>query len=166
MDCSTLGFSVLHRLPEFAQTHVYDVIQLSHPLPSIFPSVSLFQQVLSTSGGQSIGASALASVLPTSVQGWFLGLTGLISLQSKRLSRVFSSTTIQKHQFFSIQPSSWSKSHIHMMTGKTIALTLLWHMLWHSYGIWHVLWHSYDHLIMPQYVMKCYSFLFLFLFFL
>ena len=56
------------------------------------------------SGGQSIGASASASVLPMNIQGWFpLGLTGLISLQSKGLSRVFSSTKIQKRQFFSIQ---------------------------------------------------------------
>ena len=62
-----------------------------------------------TSGGQSIGASALASVLPTNSQGWFpLGLTGLISLQSKGLSRVFFSTTVQKHQFFSAQLSLWS----------------------------------------------------------
>ena len=62
-------------------------------------------------GGQSIGASA--SVLPMSIQGWFpLGLTGLILL-SKELSRVFSSTTVRKHHFFSAQPFSWSNSHIH-----------------------------------------------------
>ena len=62
-------------------------------------------------GGQSIGASV--SVFPLKIQGWFpLGLTDLISLQSKGLSRVFSSTTIQKHQFFSAQPSLWSNSHI------------------------------------------------------
>ena len=66
------------------------------------------------SGGQSIGVSASASVLPMKVQGWFpSGLTGLISLLSKRLSRVFSGTTIQKHQFFGTQPSLWSNSHIH-----------------------------------------------------
>ena len=64
-------------------------------------------------GGQSSGASAPASVLLMSIQGWFpLGLTGLISLQSKGLSRVFSSTTIQKHQFFGTQFSLWSSSHI------------------------------------------------------
>ena len=63
-------------------------------------------------GGQSIGASA--SALPMKIQGWFpSGLTGLISLLSKRLSRVFSGTTIQKHQFFGTQPSLWSNSHIH-----------------------------------------------------
>ena len=67
---------------------------------------------LLTSGGQSIGASA--SVLPVTIQCWFpLGLTGLISLLSKGLSRVFSSNTVWKHQFFSAQLSLWSNSHIH-----------------------------------------------------
>ena len=65
-------------------------------------------------GGQRIGVSALASVLPTNIQDWFpLGWTGLISLQSKGLSRVFSNTTVQKHQFFGAQLSSQSNSHIH-----------------------------------------------------
>ena len=80
---------------------------------------------LFASGGQSIGALASSSVLPVNIQGWFsLGLTGLISLQSKRLSRVFSSTTIWKHQFFSTQSSLWSSSHIHtwLTTGKAISL--------------------------------------------
>ena len=68
---------------------------------------------LVSSSGQSIGASASASALPMNIQDWFpLGWTGLLSLQSKALSRVFSSTTLQKHQFFSIQPSLWSDSHI------------------------------------------------------
>ena len=80
-------------------------------LPSIFPaSGSFLISWLFASGGQSIGASA--SVLPMSIQGWLpLRLTGLISLLSKELSRVFSSTTIRKHQFFSAQPSLWSNSH-------------------------------------------------------
>ena len=82
---------------------------LCHPflfLPSIFSVRWLF-----TSGGHSIGASA--SVLPANIQGWFpLVLTGLISLLSKGLSRVFSSPLVQKHQFFSAQPSLWSNSHI------------------------------------------------------
>ena len=66
---------------------------------------------LFASGGQSIGASASASVLPMNIQDWFpLGSTGLISLQSKGLSRVFSSTTVQKHRFFGTQPSLWSNS--------------------------------------------------------
>ena len=66
---------------------------------------------LLASGGQSIGASALASALPVNIQGWFpLGLTGFISLKSKGLSRVFLSTTIQKHPFFGTKPSLWSNS--------------------------------------------------------
>ena len=74
------------------------------------------------SGGQSAGTLASASVLPMNIQDWFLlGLTGWISLQSKGLSRVFSNTTVQKHQFFGAQLSLWSSSH--MTTGKTIALT-------------------------------------------
>ena len=69
---------------------------------------------LFTSGGRSIGVSASTSVLPMNIEDWFpLGLTCLISLQSKGLSRVFSNTTVQKHQFFGAQPSLWSNSHIH-----------------------------------------------------
>ena len=79
----------------------------SFPASRTFPMSQLF-----ASGGQSIGAAA--SVLPMNIQGWFpLGLAGLISLQSKELSIVFSSTTIWKHEFFSAQPSLWSNSHIH-----------------------------------------------------
>ena len=82
----------------------------SLPASESFPMSQFF-----ASGGQSIRASASASVLLMNIQGWFpLGLTGLISLQSKGLSRVFSSTIIQKHQFFSAQPSLWSNSHICM----------------------------------------------------
>ena len=83
-------------------------------LPSIFPTSGSFpMSQLFASGGQSIGALASASVLPMNIQGWFpLGLTGLISLLSKGLPRVFSSTTVWKHQFFSAQPSLWSSSHI------------------------------------------------------
>ena len=97
-------------------------------LPSIFHSIrSLLVSWLFTSGSQSIGASASASVLPMNIHGWFpLGLTGFISLLSKGLSGVFSSTTIWKHQFFGTQPSLWSNSHIcYMTTGKTIAL-IIW----------------------------------------
>ena len=66
------------------------------------------------SGGQSIGASASASVLPMNIEDWFpLGWTSLIALQSKELSRVSSNTTVQKHQFFGAQLSLWSNSHIH-----------------------------------------------------
>ena len=82
--------------------------------PQSFPaSGSLSMSQFFASGGQSTGASTLASVLPMNIQGWFpLGLTGLISLQSKGLSRVSSNTTVQKHQFFGAQPSLWSNSHI------------------------------------------------------
>ena len=70
-------------------------------LQSFPASVSFPMSWLFTSGGQNIGASASASVLPVNIQDWFpLGLTGLISLQSKRLSSIFSNTTVQKHQFF------------------------------------------------------------------
>ena len=124
MDCSTPGFPVLHHRLEFAQTHVHwvgDAIQPSHPLsppspPALNPSQhqGLFSWVGSASGGQSIEVSASASVLPKNIQGWFpLGLTGLIFLQSKGLSRVFSSTIVWKHQFFSAQLALWSNSYIH-----------------------------------------------------
>ena len=84
-------------------------------LPSIFPSIRVFSMSwLFTLGDQSIGASTSASVLSMNIQGWFfLGLTNLISLQSKRLSRVFSSIIIQKHQFFATLLSLWSNFHIH-----------------------------------------------------
>ena len=98
--------------------------QWCHPnISSSVPSFSSCPQSFPESGsfamswlfaldGQSIRASA--SVLPMNIQGWFpLGLTGLISLLSKGLSRVLSTTTVQKHQFFSAQPSLWSNSHIH-----------------------------------------------------
>ena len=80
-----------------------------------FPASGSFQRSqLFASGGQSIGASASASVLPMNILDWFpLRWTGWISLQSKGLSRVFSNTTVQKHQFFGTQPSSQSNSHIH-----------------------------------------------------
>ena len=82
-------------------------------LPSIFPSIRVFpMSQLFASGGQSIRASA--TVFPMNIQGWFpLGLTGLISLQLKELSRVFSNITVQKHHFFGAQLSSQSNSHIH-----------------------------------------------------
>ena len=71
-------------------------------LQSFLASESIPMNQLFASGGQSIGASASAAVLPVNIQGWFpLGLTGLFSLQSERLSKVFSSTIVQKHQFLS-----------------------------------------------------------------
>ena len=91
---------------------------LCHPLillPSIFPASGSFpMSQFFTSGGQSIGVSASTSVLSMDIQDWFpFGLTGWISLQSKGLSRVFSNTTVQKHQFFGAQLSLWSNSHVH-----------------------------------------------------
>ena len=81
----------------------------SFPASGPFPMSQFF-----TSGGQSIGASASASVLPMNIQDWSpLGWTGWISLQSKGLSRVFSNTTVQKHQFLGTQLSSQSNSHMH-----------------------------------------------------
>ena len=84
--------------------------------PQSFPaSGSFLMSQPFVSGGQSIGASASAQALPMNIHNRFpLGLTGLISLQSKRLSKVFSNTTVQKRQFFSAQPSLWSSSHICM----------------------------------------------------
>ena len=129
VDCSMPGFPVLHYLPEFAQTHVCwvsDGIQPAHPVthfsscPQSFPTSRSFPM---SSDGQSIGASA--SVLPMNIQGWFpLGLTVLISLVSKGLSRVFSSTTVWRHQFFSAQPSLWSNSHIHPWLLEKLSLWL------------------------------------------
>ena len=85
-------------------------------LPSIFPSIRSFSMSwLFASGGQRIEASASSSLFIMNIQDWSpLELTGLISLQSKGLSRVFSNTTVQKHHwFFGAQPSLWSNSHIH-----------------------------------------------------
>ena len=123
MDCSMPGFPVHYQLLERAQTHIHwvgDAVQPSHaviPFSCLqsFPASGSFQMShFFTSGGQSIGSSASASVLPMNTQDWSpLGWTGWISLQSKGLSRVFSNTTVQKHQFFRAQISSQSNSHIY-----------------------------------------------------
>ena len=124
MDCSTPGFPILQYLLEVTQTHIHwvnDAIQPSHPLspvffscPQSFPASESFpMSQLFTSGGQRIGSSASASILPMNIQGWFpLELTGLVSLLPKGHSGVFSSTTVRKHQFFSTLPSLWSNFHI------------------------------------------------------
>ena len=120
----TPGFPVLHYFPEFAQTHAHwveDGIQPSHPTtpffscPQSFPASGSFPMSwLFTSGGQSVGTSASTSIFPMNSQDWFpFGLTGLISLQSKGLSRVVFKTTVQKHQFFGTLPYLWSNSQIH-----------------------------------------------------
>ena len=122
MSSSMPGLLVQHQIPEPTQTHVYwDGDAISHLilccpllLPSIFPSIKVFQMSqFFASGGQSIGVSASTSDHPMNIQDWSpLGWTGWISLQSNGLSRVFSSTTIQKHQFIGTQLSLWSNSHI------------------------------------------------------
>ena len=125
MDCSMPGPPCSSPSPGICSNSC-PVSQWCHPtiLPSVFPfsscllsfpaSGSFPKSQLLASGGQTTGASASASVLLMNIQGWFpLRLTGLISLQSKGLSRVFSNTTVQKHQFFGAQPSLRSNSHIH-----------------------------------------------------
>ena len=122
MNHSTPGLPVHHQLPEFIQTHVHQVndvisssvVPFSSWLQSLPASESFPVSQLFAWGGQSIGVSASASVFPVNTQDCSpLGWTGWISLQSKGLSRVFSNTTVQKHQFFSTQLSSQSNSQIH-----------------------------------------------------
>ena len=117
MNRCTPGLPVHHQLPESTQTHVHrvgDAIQPSHPLfvlfsscPQSFPASGSFpMSQFFVSGGQRAGTSALASVLSMNTQGWSpLGWTGWASSQSNGLSRVFSITTVQEHQFFSAQLS-------------------------------------------------------------
>ena len=122
---STPGLPVHHQLPEFTQTQRASS-QWCHPAisSSIVPFTSCPQSLPASEsfpmsqlfawGGQSTGVSALTSFLPKKSQGWSHSeWTGWISSQSKGLSRVFSNTAVQKHQFFSAQPSSQSNSHIH-----------------------------------------------------
>ena len=122
MDCGMPGFPVLHYLPELAQTHAHwvsdaissSVVPFSSYLQSFPASGSFLMSPHFESGGHSTGASASVLVLLMNIQGWFpLGLTGLISLLSKGLSGVFSSTKVRKHQFFGTLPSLQSSSHIH-----------------------------------------------------
>ena len=136
MDCSTPGFPVHYQLLELTQTHVHwvgDATKPSHPLSLSFPpalhfpaSGSFPMRQLFASGGQSIGASASASVLPMSIQGWFpLGLTGLISLQVQGTLKCLlqhhslKTSILQRSAFFMVQ-----LSHPYMTTAKTIALTI------------------------------------------
>ena len=121
MDCSTPSSpspgagSNSHPLSQWCHpASSSSVISFSSCLQSFPASGSFLMSQLFSSDSQSIGASTSASVLLMNIQDWFpLRLTGLISLQSKGLSRVFSNITIQKHQFFSAQLSLWSNSHIH-----------------------------------------------------
>ena len=121
MEGSTTGLPVPHQLPSWCPSHqwchptisssvtLFAFCPQSFPVSRTFPMSRLF-----LSGDQNTGASALASVLPMSTQGWFLlRLTGMISLLSKGLSGVFSSITFQRHQFFSVLFSLQSISHNH-----------------------------------------------------
>ena len=116
------GFPILHQLLKSAQTHVHwaaDAIQPSRPLlpllllPSTFPSIKVFSNESALCIRRPKYCSFCFSISPyNEIQDWFpLGLTGLISLLSKGLSRVFSNTTVRKHQFFSAQALLWSSSH-------------------------------------------------------
>ena len=135
--CSVVSYSLWSHGPQHARPHclsptprVYanscPLSQWCHPtisssavpfsscLQSLSASESFPMSQLFTSGDQSIGVSASTSVPPMNIQDWFpLGLPGLISLQSKGLSREFSNNTVQKHQFFNVQLSLWTKTHIH-----------------------------------------------------
>ena len=139
MDCSTPGLPVHHLLLELTQTHVHwvgdahptissSVVPFSSSLQS-FPATGSFpmSQFLA-SGGQTIGVSASASGLPKNIQDWFpLGWTGWISLQSKGLSRVFSNTTVQKHQFFLLCLSIGLQRVRHdLVTGQCVFSWHLW----------------------------------------
>ena len=134
MNCSTPGLPVHHQLPEFTQTQVHrdgDAIQPSHPLSSPFPlapsppSIRVFSNESTLRMRWPKYWNVNFSIIPSKEhQGpILLEWTGWIDLQSKGLSRVFSNTTVQKHQFFGTQLSSQSNSHPYMTTGKTIALT-------------------------------------------
>ena len=127
MDCSTPGLPVITNSQSFLKLMSIELVMPSNCLilccpllllPSIFPSISVFSNESALRirwpkyWSFSFSISPSASVLPMNIQDWFpLGWTGWISLQSKWLSRIFSSTTIQKHCFFSDQPSLWSNSH-------------------------------------------------------
>ena len=131
MDCSMPGLPVTHHLLEFAQFHVHWISATIQPSYSLLPSSFCLQSFpasgsfpmscLFSSGGQSIGTAASASVLPMNIQHWFpFGLTALISLLSMGLSGVFfSSTVLWCSAFCMIQ-----FSYLYMITGKIIALTI------------------------------------------
>ena len=125
MDWGIPGFPVLHYLLELAQTYVHwvsNAIQPSHHLSSPSPAFNLSQHqglfkwaIFLHQLAKVLGVSASTWELPMNIQDWFpLGWTGWISLQSKGLLRVISNTTVQKHQFFCIQLSSSSNSHIYI----------------------------------------------------
>ena len=124
MDCSTPGFPVLHHLWSLLKLMSIESVMPSNHLilccpllllTSVFPNIKVFSNVsVLRIRWPKYGSFSLSLSLPMTTQDWVpLWLTGLISLQSNRLSRVFSSTTVQKHQFFGAQLSLWSNSHIY-----------------------------------------------------
>ena len=123
MNRSTPGLHVHHQFPKFTQTHVHQWHRWCHPAisssvvpfscPQSLQHQSFPMSQLFAWGGQSIGVSALASVLLKNTQDWSLERTSWISLQSKGLSRVFSNTTVQNHQFIGARLYSQSNFHIH-----------------------------------------------------
>ena len=162
MDCSTPGIPVHHQLPEYSNSCPSS--RWCHPTisssvfpffscPQSFPASGSFQMSqFFTSGAQSIGVSASASVLPMNIQDWFpLGWIAWISLLSKGLSRVFSNTTVQKHQFFSSAFFIVQLLHPYMTTGKTIALTRQ-----NFVGMDGFATHEFDQLLILKYVLASY----------
>ena len=137
MDCSMPGLPVHHQLPEFTQTQVHESVMPSNHLilccplllPSVFPSIRVFsnESALRIRWPKYWSFSFIISP-SVNIQDWFpLGWTGWISLQSKGLSRVFSNTTVQKHQFFGSQPSSQSNSiHDHWKNHSLDKTDLCW----------------------------------------
>ena len=134
MDCTTPGIPILNYFQAFGLMFIESVTPSNHLihccslllLLSVFLRIWVFSDELAPpSGGQSTGTSASASILLMSIQDWLpLGLTGLISLQFKGISRVFSNATDEKLNFFSAQPSLWSTSHICIwLLEKNLALT-------------------------------------------
>ena len=132
MDCSIPGFPVLHFLPEFPQTHIHwvsDAIQPSHPLSPTSPSALSLSHIRVFSKESALGirwpkfwSFSFRSVLPVNIQGWFpLGLTGVISLLSRELSRVFSSITVQRHH----------SSELSLLYGPTLTSV---HDYWKNYS--------------------------------
>ena len=129
----TISWSLL-KLMSIESVMLYNHLILCCPLlllSSMFPSIRVFSnELLFTSGGQNIGALASALVFPMNIQSWFpLGFIGWDSLQSKRLSRIFSRNTVLKHQFFGTQPSLWSNFHIHTWLLEKSQLWLYWPLL-------------------------------------
>ena len=162
MDYSTPGFPVHHELLELCSnscpssqwchlTISSSVVPFSSHLQSFPASGSLPNSQLFTSGSQSIGVSGSASVLPMNIQDWFpLGWTGLISFKSKGLSRVFSNTTVQKHQFFGLS-NGFSASIVIVMCLMSYFINMVYTIDWFLYV--KVALHLWDK---PHLVIVCY----------